>query len=146
MFFKHHNISMLCGQIFIFLQKNLLAYSWQPSTVCSPSLTSHWVKKKNPDSHSTFLWCVWIWQSWSCSVWKSIFSAYHFRNWSAQMVVHRVTRSTSSIKGPFKKCAYSFSINGLCISRTPTQTQKYKRWQDYQGREVCVRGVSPLQT
>lgn len=41
------------------------------STVCSLSLTSDW--KKKPDSHSTCLWCVWIWHCWSCSLWKSIF-------------------------------------------------------------------------
>ncbi len=56
---------------------------------------------------------------------KSIFllrilSAYRFRNRSAQMVVHPCDLKYIIDQGPFQKRAYSFSINGLCISRTPT--------------------------
>lgn len=62
---------MLCGQILVFLQKHILAYSW----LLLQYVHCPWLQtgKNKPDSHSTFLWCVWIWHSWSCSLWKSIF-------------------------------------------------------------------------
>ncbi len=108
---------MLRGQIWYFFT-NIYCIFLALSAVHSLSLTSDWRRKK-PIAYSTFLWCVWIWLSWSCSLWKSIFlhlSAYRFRNRRAQMVVHLCDLKYIIDQGPFQKRAYLFSIKGLCIS------------------------------
>lgn len=116
---------MLCGQILIFLQKNLLAYSWLLlQYVHRPWL--HTRKKTLTAIPRFFDVCesgtaeAVLFENQSFC----ILSAYHFRNLSAQMVVHPCDPKYIIDQGPFQKvCLLVFHKWTLYFPNTYTDPE-----------------------